>query len=34
VREHGLGCSHVDIKAAAIDATWSALIDIWRRRDR
>jgi hypothetical protein len=34
VREHGIGCGLVDVKVAAIDATWSGLKFVRRRADR
>lgn len=34
VREHGLQCGLVDVKIAAIDATWSGLKFVRRRADR
>lgn len=34
VREHGLGCGLVDVKIAAVDATWSGLKFVRRLRDR
>jgi hypothetical protein len=34
VREHGLACGLVDVKVAAIDATWSGLKFVRRLADR
>jgi hypothetical protein len=34
VREHGLACGLVDVKVAAVDATWSGLKFVRRRCDR
>lgn len=34
VREHGLACGLVDVKVAAVDATWSGLKFVRRRADR
>jgi hypothetical protein len=34
VREHGLARGRVDVKVAAIDATWSGLKFVVRLRDR
>jgi hypothetical protein len=34
VREHGLGVGLVDVKVAAVDATWSGLKFVRRLRDR
>jgi hypothetical protein len=34
VRDHGLACGLVDVKVAAIDATWSGLKFVRRVADR
>jgi hypothetical protein len=34
VRDHGLACGLVDVKVAAIDATWSGLKFVYRLADR